>query len=384
MPSPTLPNPRLGRRRTMQAAAAAAVAAAAGPARAATPFFKMYVMIPNNQPARMIWGTLAAAQMARIGIDVTSSFVPFTVISPRRSKGDGKTHVDGGWDCYLERYYYNAILPTPNSLFHSRLMPPGGQNFYYVDDKQLDEAMDTYGGSPDPKVRMDAIHAFEKRWYDIQPMTILFYPEDVIAVNPKLKGFTGTTFNPVFFPRPERWTIEGAGEGATAAFASWSPPNTLIPMYTIGYTESKHLRPSVQPAVRIRQLGEQEAGPRPGREPHAIRRRQALGDQAAPGRDLAQRRGVHRGRREVHLGHHDEPGLWQPIPRTDHADPGVGRQRQGDGQARDQGGSAGIQRDVLRLAAGRAGDHSDARLQGHQAGSATRAPPPAPGWAPTR
>jgi Bacterial extracellular solute-binding proteins, family 5 Middle len=74
-------------------------------------------------------------------------------------------------------------------------------------------------------------------------MTILFYPQDVIAVNPKLKGFNSTTFNPVFFPRPEDWTIEGAGEGATAAFASWAPPSNLIPMHTSGYNESNIFGP---------------------------------------------------------------------------------------------------------------------------------------------
>ena len=101
------------RRRTVLAGTAAATLAgpAAGPARAAPPFFKLYLMIPNNQPARMAWGTLAAQQMQQLGIEVVSSFVPFTVISPRRSKGDGKTHVDGGWDAYLERYYYTSIDP---------------------------------------------------------------------------------------------------------------------------------------------------------------------------------------------------------------------------------------------------------------------------------
>ena len=51
-------------------------------------------------------------------------------------------------------------------------------------------------------------------------MTILFYPEDAIAVNPKLTGFAATTFNPVFYPQPENWTIAGASGEATAAFAS--------------------------------------------------------------------------------------------------------------------------------------------------------------------
>jgi ABC-type transport system substrate-binding protein len=74
-------------------------------------------------------------------------------------------------------------------------------------------------------------------------MTILFYPEDAIAVNPRLKGFNGTTFNPVFYPQPEKWTTEGGGTNASAAFASWAPPMSLIPMYTNGYNESNIFGP---------------------------------------------------------------------------------------------------------------------------------------------
>ena len=122
-------------------------------------------------------------------------------------------------------------------------MPPTGENFYYLNDPEIDKSLQDYERARDPKLRMDAIHRFEKRWYDTQPMTILFYPQDVIAVNPKLKGFNTTTFNPVFFPDPENWTIEGQGENATAAFASWAPPSNLIPMYTIGYNESNIFGP---------------------------------------------------------------------------------------------------------------------------------------------
>src|SRR6478672_8095263 len=119
------------RRAVLQASLATALTAVAGSAKAATPFFKLYLMIPNNQPARMIWGTLAAQQMSRIGIDVVSSFVPVSVMIPRRSTGDGKTHVEGGYDAYLERYYYNSIAPAPSTIFHSTATPPAGQNFYY-------------------------------------------------------------------------------------------------------------------------------------------------------------------------------------------------------------------------------------------------------------
>jgi peptide/nickel transport system substrate-binding protein len=232
------------RRRFLKLASATSVAAALpSAARAAPPFFKLYLMIPNNQPARMIWGALAAQQMTKLGIDVISSFVPFSVIAPRRSAGQGKTHIEGGWDAYLERYYYNSITPAPNNLFRSTALPPNGQNFYYVSDPQIDTALDDYAAARDENSKLDAIRRFARRWYDTEPMTILFYPEDVIVMNPKLKGYNATTFNPVFFPDPENWTIEGAGNDATAVFASWGPPNNLVPMFTIGYSDSNIFGP---------------------------------------------------------------------------------------------------------------------------------------------
>lgn len=225
-------------------AAATALAGGAGTmAHAQAPFFRMYMMIPNNQPARMIWGTLAAQQISKLGIDVQSSYVPWSVITPRRTNGEGKPHADGGWDAYLERYYYNSITPVPNNLFSSTAFPPNGQNFYYVDDPEIDASLADYAAAREEAPRMEAITRFQKRWYDIQPMTILFYPEDVIATNPKLSGFSGTTFNPVFFPDPENWTIADAGDEASAAFASWQPPQNLTPMYTGGYSDANVFGP---------------------------------------------------------------------------------------------------------------------------------------------
>jgi ABC-type transport system substrate-binding protein len=213
------------------------------PAEAKPPFFKLYFMIPNNQPPRMVWGTLAAQQMAKVGIDVVSTFVPFSVINPRRTEGKGKTHAEGGWDAYLERYYYDTITPVPNTLFHTSQFPPAGRNYYYAGTPEMDKVLDEYAGSTDEAVRMKAIKQFQKIWYDTEPLTILFFPEDVIAINPKLKGFESTTFNPSFYPQPENWIIEGAGDNATATFASWAPPTTMVPMYSIGYQESNVFGP---------------------------------------------------------------------------------------------------------------------------------------------
>ena len=225
-------------RRTILKGAAATTLAAPFVARAAAPFFKLYFIIPNNQAARMAWGTLAARQMTQIGIDVVPSYAPFSAIYPRRNKGDGKTYVDGGWDLYLERFYYSSVKPTPNELFSSKMLPPAGQNFYYLEDPVIDKAVADYAGSVDPALQQAAIETFEKRWYETEPLTILFYPEDLIATNPRLSGLDTTTFRPAFYPRPENWTIAGGETDASAAFACWPAADAALPMYGQGYNDT--------------------------------------------------------------------------------------------------------------------------------------------------
>lgn len=226
-------------------ASAAALAAGSVPeaALAKPPHFKLYLMIFNNLQSRMIWTDLIGKQFARLGIDVVSSYQPPSVVIARRANDTGKTHVDGGWDMYSERIYYSGLVPMPETLFHSKNFPPNGQNYYRIADKQIDQAIEQYSRAIEPAARKQAIGAFMKRWYEIEPLHIVFYPEEIIITNPKLKGMESTTYNPVFYPRPENWTIEGATGDVVATFASWQPPSQLIPMYGSGYNEANIFGP---------------------------------------------------------------------------------------------------------------------------------------------
>ena len=127
------------RRAVLQAALAAALTAVAGPAQAATPFFKLYLMIPNNQPARMIWGTLAAQQMTRIGIDVVSELRALHRHRPApRRRATARPHAMAAGTAISSATTTTSIKPSPNTLFRSTAMPPNGQNFYYVNDPEID------------------------------------------------------------------------------------------------------------------------------------------------------------------------------------------------------------------------------------------------------
>lgn len=215
------------------------------PARADTTHFKIYLTIFNNQQTRMIWTDLIGKNIAELGVEVVTSYVPPSEIISRRANPDGATYTEGGFDMYSERIYYSTLMPLPDVLFSKAAFPPLGKNFYHVDDAILEQAMAEYSSSPDATKRAEALKTFQRRWYDIQPLHMVFYPEDVIAINPDLEGFEATTYNPVFYPHPENWTLRGAkGKDISAAFACWQPPTTLVPMYSSGYNESNIFGPA--------------------------------------------------------------------------------------------------------------------------------------------
>ena len=235
------------RRAVLQASLAAALTAVAGSAKAATPFFKLYMMIPNNQPARMVWGTLAAAQMSRIGIDVVSSFAPFT--GDRAAAREGRRQDPCRWRLGL----LSRALPgtrrssrrrTPCSA--ARKCRPTARISTTSTTRRSTARCDAVDSSLDEADRLKAYHDFEKRWYDIQPMTILFYPQDVVAVNPKLKGFDRHHLQPDLLSAARALDDRGRRgrrHGGLRVLAAAEPAH---PDVSIGYSDSI-LRPRLQP-----------------------------------------------------------------------------------------------------------------------------------------
>jgi ABC-type transport system substrate-binding protein len=203
------------------------------------PFFKMTVMIPNNVQSRMIWSTTICIEWSKLGIDVKYTYVPWSIIQPRRTATPlGKTYDEGGWDAYTERYYYDTVTPNPSMLFHSSQLPPAGTNYGLVNDTELDQILDNYVSSVSEEERLYWINEFQKWWMENEPMPIVYYPSDIVAINPNLQGFEirdGSTYNWLFYPHPEFWTIPGKTK---AAFAVWQPEPPLLPQYSIGYQDS--------------------------------------------------------------------------------------------------------------------------------------------------
>ena len=203
------------------------------------PFFKMTMMIPNNDQTRMIWSTQVALTWQKLGIDIEYVYVPWSIIDPRRIGTPlGRTYADGGYDAHTERYYYDTLTPDPFSLFHSSQFPPTGVNYGLVNSKELDKIILNYDQATSVQDHMYWMNEFEKWYMQNMPMPVVYYPTDLIAINPKLQGFEtrdGSTWNFLFYPHPEEWTNPGK---TTAAFAVCCPTPPLLPQYSIGYDQS--------------------------------------------------------------------------------------------------------------------------------------------------
>jgi ABC-type transport system substrate-binding protein len=130
------------------------------------------------------------------------------------------------------------MIPNPFELFHSSQFPPSGVNYGLVNSTELDRILENYEGSISEEEHLYWINEFQKWYIENEPMPIVYYPVDILAINPKLQGYEirdGSTWNFLFYPHPEYWTIPGK---TWAAFAVWKPEPPLLPPYSTGYDDS--------------------------------------------------------------------------------------------------------------------------------------------------
>jgi len=211
-----------------------------------TPFFSMTMMIPNNDSTRMIWSTQIAAAWEKLGIDVNYVYAPFSVIDPRRTGAPlGRSYADGGFDAYTERYYYDTLTPDPFELFHSSQFPPGGLNYALLNSTTLDKIIDNYDSAVSPQAHAYWITQFEQWMITNLPLAVVYYPLDIIAIDPNMQGFLtrdGSTWDWLFFPHPEEWTVPGK---TTGGFAECCPAAPYLPPYSIGYLQSDVFGPTM-------------------------------------------------------------------------------------------------------------------------------------------
>ena len=209
------------------------------------PFFKLNMIIPNNVEDRMVWSTAIATEWAKLGIDMSYEYMPFTLIEDRRRAAAGTNTTpfgagwdQGGWDTQTERDYYDTITPNPGYIFGSWNFPPGGENYGMINYTAQDQILKNYAAATTDQQHTYWMNQWEQWYVANVPMLSVFYPKDVFAINPKMQGYEirdGDTYEWDFYPHPEYWTIPGKN---SAVFAVWQPEAPLLPPYAISYADS--------------------------------------------------------------------------------------------------------------------------------------------------
>ena len=97
---------------------------------------------------------------------------------------------NGGADMFLGDWY--ADYPDPENftypLFHSSNKGPGG-NYAFLSDSALDTMIVRARSTPDSAEKVRLSREIDARVFDLAPWIFLWFPTDVWAVQPDVKGW---------------------------------------------------------------------------------------------------------------------------------------------------------------------------------------------------
>jgi peptide/nickel transport system substrate-binding protein/oligopeptide transport system substrate-binding protein len=146
---------------------------------------------PKGFPVQLWRGK--AAELARVAQAVQQDLALVGIrveILERDAPSVRATVRNGGADLYLGDWY--ADYPDPENftypLFHSSNKGPGG-NYAFLSDTALDSMIVLARATPDTVEKARLTREIDTRIFDLAPWIFLWFPTDVWAVQPTVKGW---------------------------------------------------------------------------------------------------------------------------------------------------------------------------------------------------
>ena len=202
------------------------------------PWFKIYAMIPDSVPVRMVWSGIICSEWKKIGIDVDAFYQDFNSMMTRaryipREKA-GYTYTQGGYDVLFQQSGFGGDLPNYKGFLHSESNEIWNYWFFSIPNpnprtEEIDALIEAFESEPDVEERAEIAKQINGISHeDVIPIPI-FETTSVYAIDPKLEGFDGPFATFSYFPYPERWVIPGAD---SAVAQSMVDPTTFSPLFT--------------------------------------------------------------------------------------------------------------------------------------------------------
>ncbi len=163
-----------------------------------TPVFDLTFLVPNTNPARIIWAELIGDEIAQIGINVKHyNFTGWDGIAPRTwaypfiDYSHIPTYDEGGFDVLFVGYTMGFNLDFLD-VYETSTIPPNGDNFYQFSNATYDTIMDLFMQETDIDQRTAYGHQLQKIIYEELPVIGLLYPGDLFGFKEGLVGINAT------------------------------------------------------------------------------------------------------------------------------------------------------------------------------------------------
>ena len=156
------------------------------------PYFRMILIVPTDNSARIQWIKLIDTEFQNIGIDTTLKFWNWNIIMPRLFLDPiqdpiGADYAHGGYDAYFVGFDASAD-PDYSSRYYPSQFAPNGSNTQWIENEEVVEIINRSLTSPALDDRLRALKDFQAWFYEWVPKSIILQAYNIYAVDPYLEG----------------------------------------------------------------------------------------------------------------------------------------------------------------------------------------------------
>jgi ABC-type transport system substrate-binding protein len=208
---------------------------------AKTPLFTIHLIVPTNNPKRVIFAGMIAASFNNAGIDAEVTYMSFGQMLNRvwpPSCPCGQLYDQGGYDAIFVGWGGGSAVPdlalqTNYRYLNANDVPNIGSNYAFYLNPEVNQIMVQYGRTFDPEQRTDLAQHFVKIVAHDRPYSVILYPKAVYAWKNYILpwGQPSPNIGPSL-PDMEHWKVL-PGHGDTANIAIRGYLNDLNPLPSV-------------------------------------------------------------------------------------------------------------------------------------------------------
>lgn len=140
-------------------------------------FFSFHVMVGAQFDVEVQAMEMLKPELAKIGINMIIDTVEWATIEQARTT-DTRTYAEGGWDAAVAPIEMDGA-PEYSSQFHSRNIPPPGENWFSFNNGLSDVLLDTAKTEMDPQKRLELYYQWQEIYLDELPAIGLYIDKGV-------------------------------------------------------------------------------------------------------------------------------------------------------------------------------------------------------------